>query len=69
MTQTPVAEPSMFCRKCGYALHGLSKNRCPECGLPFDPADPTSFVSATARKASPGAGLGGMLCACILFLS
>lgn len=27
------------CRKCGYLLRGLTENRCPECGRPFDPTD------------------------------
>src|SRR6266542_3781127 len=26
------------CVACGYALRGLSSNRCPECGLKFDPS-------------------------------
>jgi len=25
------------CAKCGYNLTGLTENRCPECGTPFDP--------------------------------
>ncbi len=25
------------CAKCGYCLFGLPENRCPECGLAFDP--------------------------------
>jgi hypothetical protein len=27
------------CRNCGYSLHGLPKDICPECGFRFDPAD------------------------------
>ena len=27
------------CKKCGYDLQGLPENRCPECGLDFDPAE------------------------------
>jgi hypothetical protein len=27
------------CRKCGYDLQGQVENRCPECGLPFDPTE------------------------------
>jgi hypothetical protein len=33
----------MYCRSCQYELVGLNKGRCPECGRPFDPADPTTF--------------------------
>lgn len=25
------------CLRCGYSLRGLTENRCPECGTPFDP--------------------------------
>jgi rubredoxin len=31
------------CRECGYLLRGLTVHRCPECGIPFDPADPNTF--------------------------
>ena len=46
--------PLMYCRQCGYALVGLSANRCPECGQPFEPGDPRTFCrrlgcSATHR--------------------
>lgn len=43
----PVAntEPNMFCLACRYALRGLSRNRCPECGAAFDPDDPTTFLA------------------------
>jgi hypothetical protein len=34
---------TMYCRQCGYQLTGLSANRCPECGRPFDPANPRTF--------------------------
>jgi ribosomal protein L37E len=35
---------SMYCRKCGYQLHGLSENRCPECGRTFDPANRRTYL-------------------------
>ena len=31
------------CLGCDYSLRGLIDPRCPECGRPFDPADPDSF--------------------------
>jgi hypothetical protein len=27
------------CLQCGYDLRGLTENRCPECGTPFDPTE------------------------------
>lgn len=35
---------SARCRNCGYSLHGLAEHRCPECGLQFDPEDPTTYA-------------------------
>jgi hypothetical protein len=34
----------MRCLDCGYDLHGLSENRCPECGRGFDPDDPATYA-------------------------
>ncbi len=31
------------CRECGYLLRGLTEPRCPECGRPFDPEDPSTM--------------------------
>lgn len=33
----PLADAS--CLHCGYSLCGLTENRCPECGTPFDPQE------------------------------
>ena len=33
----------MRCLDCHYSLENLTENRCPECGRPFDPTDPTTF--------------------------
>jgi hypothetical protein len=42
----------IYCRKCRYCLRGLDSHRCPECGQPFDPNDPTTFLTlATMRWA------------------
>lgn len=43
----PSAEPGkavdrladVHCLHCGYSLRGLTENRCPECGIPFDPEE------------------------------
>ncbi|GMU23403.1 MAG: hypothetical protein AMXMBFR13_34810 [Phycisphaerae bacterium] len=42
---TTASDPSAhaWCIRCGYHLHGLPENRCPECGRGFDPRDPRTF--------------------------
>ena len=32
-----------FCAGCGYNLHGLTSNQCPECGRTFDPKNPLTY--------------------------
>ncbi len=48
------SEPARYClgKNCGYNLRGLpaSTTRCPECGWPFDPADPTTYRSRPLRR-------------------
>jgi hypothetical protein len=36
--------PTMWCKKCGYALDGLSEPRCPECGRGFDPGNKRTYL-------------------------
>ena len=40
-----MSEPDLttdrFCPGCGYDLRGIPSDRCPECGTPFDPNQPT----------------------------
>src|SRR4051794_35464190 len=36
-------EYNPLCFGCGYALRGLTSDRCPECGRGFDPADPRTM--------------------------
>src|SRR5262249_24022897 len=35
------------CLRCRYVLVGLESSTCPECGAPFDPADPSTYWSPT----------------------
>ena len=45
------AEPfRMLCRECYYPLHGLTENRCPECGRAFDPEDRRTFARRRPRR-------------------
>lgn len=39
----PTPIPTCYCRKCYYALSGLTEPRCPECGQPFDLTDPRAY--------------------------
>jgi hypothetical protein len=50
------AEAVGLCWECGYSLRGLEQHRCPECGRPFDPADP-----ATMNMGREVGGLAGWL--------
>jgi hypothetical protein len=43
MPEPVPAPPLMFCLNCAYCLHGLSEQRCPECGRQFDPEKPATF--------------------------
>ena len=36
---TLIERRAFTCKHCGYDLHGLPANRCPECGREFDPAE------------------------------
>lgn len=38
------------CRTCGYLLRGLPEPTCPECGRPFDPADPRTYAPSAAWR-------------------
>jgi len=42
--------PELSCPACGYSLRGLTAERCPECGEPFDRA----LLEAAARGQIPG---------------
>ncbi|MDG2029609.1 MAG: hypothetical protein P8J45_01260 [Phycisphaerales bacterium] len=33
--------PERFCTVCGYDVRGNAHERCPECGEPMDPMEPT----------------------------
>ena len=42
--------PPRFCRRCNYDLRATTTNRCPECGRPFDPANPRTTRPRPARR-------------------
>ena len=42
LSLSPLADQGR-CKECGYALRALTLPRCPECGRPFDPADPETM--------------------------
>ncbi len=50
MTRRRKDQPTRFCLDCGYALHGLSANRCPECGRPFNPRDRKTWSGPEPKK-------------------
>jgi hypothetical protein len=39
----PATQDRAACLGCGYLLRGLESRQCPECGRPFDPANPTTM--------------------------
>lgn len=41
----PPAIPARRCLRCLYVLDYLPTPQCPECGLPFDPADPQTYLT------------------------
>src|SRR3954469_11977685 len=43
-------KPELRCIGCGYALIGLTQNRCPECGREFDPHNPLTTDSSVYRQ-------------------
>jgi hypothetical protein len=49
MNPTAAEYSGIYCLGCYYDLRGLSSDRCPECGRPFDPALPSTF----SRQAKP----------------
>jgi hypothetical protein len=38
------------CQSCGYALKGLTENRCPECSRPFNPKNESTFDTPRSRS-------------------
>ena len=40
----------MRCLDCHYSLKNLTEHRCPECGRPFDPNNPRSFLHVDSEK-------------------
>ncbi|MHC4107195.1 MAG: hypothetical protein ACYSTY_03820 [Planctomycetota bacterium] len=38
-----VTRASIYCRRCSYVLDGLDRERCPECGNAYDPANRATY--------------------------
>jgi hypothetical protein len=49
-----VADVDRFCPGCGYDLRGITSDRCPECGTPFDPNQPTEPQIPWSHRATLG---------------
>ncbi|MHC5002063.1 MAG: hypothetical protein ACYTJ0_02975 [Planctomycetota bacterium] len=57
----------MYCRSCQYDLTGLDTGRCPECGRPFDPSDPTTFETRRrGLQALLGIGLAAAIAVAVI---
>src|SRR5262245_58970126 len=51
ISQSETEEFDRHCESCGYNLRGLTVNRCPECGIQFDPIrDPLARIPWLHRK-------------------
>jgi hypothetical protein len=62
------------CPECGYALHGLTRNLCPECGTVFRPSDVSTRPEQVAlrrgdRRARRMAWSGAALLVCGIVLA
>jgi hypothetical protein len=58
----------MHCTACGYDLRGLPEHACPECGRPFDPADPQTWGGHRAALYRRLARYAGWLCVLIALI-
>ena len=48
-TASAVSQANLPCPHCGYNVRGLSRPRCPECGLDFDPAEAQRLAEMLVR--------------------
>ena len=57
-------KPPARCLDCEYNIAYLSEHRCPECGRPFDPNDPTTYLGLRIEEHEPHHELL-FICICI----
>lgn len=59
-TATALGDAGFRCLHCDYNLTGLTENRCPECGLQFDPEELSRIFSGKPQPIPGWDGQGGM---------
>ena len=61
-------ENTVRCRTCHYWLRGLRGRHCPECGSPFDPADPSTYLTRKSHARAIWFVIVGVLAMCVFAL-
>ena len=46
-------KPPAYCMHCEYNIAYLTEHRCPECGRPIDPNDPTTYFGPDKEESKP----------------
>lgn len=51
---------AMYCIRCGYELDHVAQKHCPQCELPFDPDNTSSFIQAFTMGSSQSLGTSAL---------